>query len=114
MAESIASDFEAGAEEWTFLTVLGKGITFEYVVPSFPVFRAKLKLQWANRKGELEVFDGFAHDCAALVDQPLPAILKIPFNYDYAFTIKVCYNYIQSIYIIYLWPRILPPENWWH
>ena len=54
MAESIASDFEAGDEEWTFLTVLGKGITFEYVVPSFPVFRAnltELKLQCANRKG---------------------------------------------------------------
>ena len=103
MAESVTSDFEAGDEEWTFLTVLGKGITFEYVVPSFPVFRANLtevKLQWANREGELEVFDGFARDCAALVDQTLPAILKIPFNYDYAFTIEVCYNYIQCI--IYL------------
>ena len=58
MAESVTSDFEAGGEEWTFLTVLGKGITFEYVVPSFPVFRANLtevKLQWANREGELEL-----------------------------------------------------------
>ena len=103
MAESVTSDFEAGGEEWTFLTVLGKGITFEYVVPSFPVFRANLtevKLQWANREGELEVFDGFARDCAALVDQTLPAILKIPFNYDYAFTIEVCYNYIQCIILL--------------
>ena len=42
MAESVTSDFEAGDKEWTFLTVLGKGITFEYVVPSFPIFRANL------------------------------------------------------------------------
>ena len=97
MAESVTSDFEAGDEEWTFLTVLGKGITFKYVMPSFPVFRAEVKLQWANHEGELEVFDGFARDCAALVDQTLPAIHKIPFNYDYSFTIEVCYNYIQSI-----------------
>ena len=99
-AESVTSDVEAGDEEWTFLTGLGKGITFEYVVPSFPVFRANLtevKLQWANCEGELEIFDDFARDCAAFVDQTLPAILKIPCNYDYAFTIEVCYNYIQSI-----------------
>ena len=37
-----------------------------------------------------------------LVDQTLPAILKIPFNYDYVFTIEVCYNSMRTIYIIYL------------
>jgi len=74
------------SDVWTFLTILSKGITFEYVVPSFPVIRTKLtevKLQWVNCKGELEVFDGFAHDCTAL-DQALPATLKIPFSYDHA------------------------------
>ena len=50
MAESVTSDFEAGGEEWTFLTVLGKGITFEYVVPSFPVFRANLRGETAMGK----------------------------------------------------------------
>lgn len=94
MAESVTSDFEVEDDVWTFLTVLGKGITFEYVVPSFPVIRANLtevKLQWVNCEGELEIFDGFARDCAAL-DQTLPATLKIPFSYDHAFIIEVCYN----------------------
>ena len=47
IAESVTSDFEAEDEEWTFLAVLGKGITFEYVVPSFPVFRANLTSETA-------------------------------------------------------------------
>ena len=36
------------------ITVLLKGFTINYVVPSFPVFEAKLRL---------EVFDCFGRDC---------------------------------------------------
>ena len=45
------NDHEPESEVWTFLTVLNKGITFEYIVPSFPVIRTNLtevKLQWVN------------------------------------------------------------------
>ena len=44
----------------TFITVLTRGITFEYILPSFPVIRAKLMEKWVNYEGELDVFDGFA------------------------------------------------------
>ena len=67
-------------------------------MPSFPVIRANLtevKLQWVNCEGDVEAFDGFAHDCAAL-DHTLPATLKIPFSYDHAFIIEVCI-YITSV-----------------
>ena len=75
----------------TVLTILDKGITFEYVVPSFPVVRENLtevKLQYEGNGGEPLVFDGFARDCAVL-DHILPANLKIPSSYDHAFIIKV-------------------------
>ena len=58
----------------------------------------------------MEVFDGFARDCVALVDQTLPAILKIPFNYDYAFTIEVCYNNIQSIIYLLSFRQVNLPD----
>ena len=97
MAESTTgSDYEveeSDGDVWTFITVLSKGTTFEYVVPNFPVICAKLtevKLQWVNCGGDLEVFDGFTRDCAAL-DHTLPATLKISFSYDHAFIIEVCY-----------------------
>jgi len=79
------------AVSWTLLTILDKGITFEYVVPSFPIVRENLtevKLQYEGDGGEPLVFDGFARDCAAL-DHPLPASLKIPNSYDHAFLIEV-------------------------
>lgn len=69
MVESVTSNYplsncEVKDDVWTFLTVLGKGIMFEYVIPNLLVIRASLsevKLQWVNCEGEVEVFDGFAH-----------------------------------------------------
>ena len=79
------------AASWTLLTILDKGITFEYVVPSFPVVCKNLtevKLQYEGDGGEPLVLDSFACDCAAL-DHTLPASLKIPDSYNHAFIIKV-------------------------
>ena len=45
------------------ITVLAKGDTFLYTVPSFPVFKATLqqvKLQMEESEGEIKVFNGFA------------------------------------------------------
>ena len=56
-------------EDFVLIAVLAKGDTIEYVVPSFPVFVAKLtkvKLQWDSYDGEVLVFGGFAWSCAAL------------------------------------------------
>ena len=50
-------------EDFVLITILSKGDTIDYVVPSFPVFGAKLtevKLQWDSCEGEVMVFDGFA------------------------------------------------------
>ena len=50
-------------EDFVLLTILAKGDMIEYVVPSVPVFGAKLtevKLQCDSCKGELIVFDWFA------------------------------------------------------
>ena len=73
------------------ITVLAKGHVINYVIPSFPVFETRLvkvKLQWINSCGELEVFDCFARDCAAL-NHALPADLIVPYNCQYAFVIEV-------------------------
>ena len=79
-----------GVEVLTTITVLAKGDTVEYIIPSFPPFGARLtevKLQYESDEG-LMVFDGFAHHCEAL-DHPLPASLCISNNYNSAFIIEV-------------------------
>ena len=73
------------------ITVLAKGNTLLYVVPSFPVFEATLrevKLQWEKPGGIIHVFDAFARQCE-LLDHPLPAVTKIMFSYENAFIIEV-------------------------
>lgn len=73
------------------ITVLAKGNTLSYIVPSFPVFKVALqevKLQWEERGDKTHVFDGFARQCA-LLDHPLPAVAKIMFSYENAFIIEV-------------------------
>jgi len=102
-------------DDFVEVTVLAKGNTIHYVVPSFPVFNAELvevKLQWEEyREGlppELHVFDGFARKCENL-DHPLPAIAYVEFSYDCAFIIHVSiYNnvYVQ-LYIIHIHDIIL-------
>ena len=65
-------------EDFVLITILSKGDMIDYVVPSFPVFGAKLtevKLQWDSYKGEVMVFDGFARSCGAL-DHLLPAFCE--------------------------------------
>ena len=73
----MAEDDDSALEDFILIIVLAKEDTIEYyVVPSFPVFGAKLtevKLQWESCEGEIMVFDGFARSCEAL-EHPLPAI----------------------------------------
>ena len=64
----MAEDDNSVLEDFVLISVLAKTGTFEYVVPSFPVFGAKLteaKLQWKNCE-EVMVFDCFACSCEAL------------------------------------------------
>lgn len=87
----MAEDDDFALKDFVLITVLAKGDTIEYVVPSFPVFGAKLtevKLQWESCEGEIMVFDGFARSCEAL-EHPLPAIMKVLYSYVNAFIIEV-------------------------
>ena len=76
-----------------FLTVLAKGNTFKYIIPSFPAYNAKIvevKLHWEkceDGSSKLRVFDGFAQLCEDL-DHPLPVIMCNKQRNDYAFMIK--------------------------
>ena len=84
-------DVEVEPKIEVVITVLAKGDTFVYTVPSFPVYKPTLqqvKLQLEESSGEVKVFDGFAKQCD-LLDKPLPTVAKIPFSYDNAFLIKV-------------------------
>ena len=74
------------------VTVLAKGDTFLYTVPSFPVFKATLqqiRLQWEETNGDIKVFDGFTKKCDTLDTKSLPSVAKIEFGYENAFTIQV-------------------------
>ena len=65
---------EADSSEYTRITVLAAGGLIHYVIPSFPVFNAKLrevKFQWEDEYGKIHVFDGFARHCN-LLDHQLP------------------------------------------
>ena len=69
--------------------------TIHYTIPSFPVYSTELvevKVQWEDKDGSLLVFDAFARNCD-LLDHQLPAIAEIPFSYDNAFIIEVCYTF---------------------
>ena len=92
MAESVVHKCFDGVEVLTEITVLAKGDTVEYIIPSFPVFGTRLtevKLQYESNEEELMIFDGFARHCEAL-NHPLPASLCISNNYNSAFIIEVC------------------------
>ena len=73
------------------LTILAKGSTFNYIVPSFSVFNAdiiEVKFQWEqvheDESTEMHVFDEFAKSCQDL-DHPLQGIVCNEFSYDCAF-----------------------------
>jgi len=107
MAESVESDSDHSEEctdnlheteefeNFSILTILNKGNTFNYVVPSFPIFNAdivKVKLQWEERcengNSKDHVFDGFTRYSEDL-DHPLPGIVHVEYSYDCAFMIEV-------------------------
>lgn len=92
--DDLMEDADAGAkapeeekEDCTYLAVIGKGKTFSYVVPSFPVYTAELqeaKFQYTNSKGDLQVFDAFARNCV-LMNHPLPALARLQNSYKNIF-----------------------------
>ena len=100
MAESESNDsvgdlHEAEDKNFSILTILDKSTTFNYLVPSFPVFNAdiiEVKLQWEeiceDGSTVLHVFEGFARNSEDL-DHPLPGIVRIEYSYDCAFMIEV-------------------------
>ena len=86
-----ASESTSTDNEYTEVTVLGKGQTFLYIVPSFPVCMVTLqevKLQQDDSQGYVQMFDGFARYCE-LLNLSLPAFARIPFSYENAFIINV-------------------------
>jgi len=48
----------------------------------------EVKLRQDDGQGYVNVFDGFAKHCS-LLDHPLPALARIPFDYNNAFIINV-------------------------
>ena len=91
--ETRETEVEDSLENNSVLTVLSKGDTINYIVPSFPVYSTELvevKVQWEDEDGSLLVFDAFTRKCD-LLDHQLPAIAKILFIYDNAFIIEVRY-----------------------
>ena len=100
--ESAGDNREMEELQYEILTVLAKGNAFKYVIPSFPVYDAKIievKLQWEEKcedgSSKLHVFDGFAQLCEDL-DHPLPGVMCIiKQRYDCAFMIEVSRVNIQ-------------------
>ena len=91
--ETRETKVEDSLENNSVLTVLSKGDTIHYIVPSFPVYSAELveiKVQWEDEDRSLLVFDAFTRKCD-LLNHQLPAIAKILFSYDNAFIIEVRY-----------------------
>ena len=86
------SERNVSDDDYVEVTVLSTGRVLEYVVPSFPVYKATLremKLQWEEADGTIHVFDGFVRECGLIKEWITPAIAKIIFNYDKAFMIEV-------------------------
>ena len=101
------SERDVSDDDYVEVTVLSTGWVLEYVVPSFPVYKATLremKLQWEEADGTIHVFDGFARECGLIKERTTPAIAKIIFNYDKAFMIEVdiITNYVITQYVVYV------------
>ena len=89
--ESGDADREPTEDDFVFVTFLGLGRVFNYVIPSFPVFKTTLqevKLQFEEPDGTVHVFDGFAK-CGMIDERNLPSLAKINFSFDNAFIIEV-------------------------
>ena len=57
--ESKCEDCRKGIERHTFVHIVEIGIVVDHVVPSFPMFKAKLKHVKYTLDDEATVFDGF-------------------------------------------------------
>ena len=92
MADTPEDTRNVSDEEYVEVTVLSTGGILEYIIPSFPIYKATLqevKLQWEEADGTIHVFDGFAKECELLDKRTTPAMARIMFNYDSAFIIEV-------------------------
>ena len=75
----------------TIITVLSNGNAISYVIPSFPVYCAKLvevKIQYYNEDRNLKICNAFAKDCEDM-NHPLPAFAKVNYGYENAFVVEV-------------------------
>ena len=101
--ESRVEDREPKEDDFVLVTVLGIGRIFNYVIPSFPIFKTTLqevKLQFEEPDGTVQVFNGFAK-CGMLDERSLPALAKINFSFDNTFIIEV-YEVHVGINNVYL------------
>ena len=87
----VASETNNAEDSCAIVTVLSKGNLIDYVIPSFPVYCAKLvevKIQYQNENGHLTISDAFAKDCEEM-NHSLPAFAKINYGYENACVIEV-------------------------
>ena len=99
--EEISPTYSIETPEFCLITVLEKGKSFPYTIPSFPVFTVMLreaKLQW-EEDGTVEYFDGFIRECG-LLEHPLPAVAKVYYGYKNAFPVEVLCASIMSLIVI--------------
>ena len=98
--DTCETDDKDNVKDFIEVTVLLTGRTFEYRVPSFPVYKATLreiKLQWEDVETDtIHVFDAFAKECGLLDEHTTPAVTKIMFSYDNAFIIEVLITILLS------------------
>ena len=76
-------------DEGTEVSILSKGSTICYAVPSFPVYSAKLvdiKVELIEPDGSVHVFDAFARKCDHLIHN-LPALALLTYSSKDAFMI---------------------------
>ena len=92
--------------EHVYVEILSKENLYQYVVPSFPVFKAQLrevKCRWDDLDDldeMVHVFNGFARDIDLLKNHPLPAVAKLPVCHDNAFLIEVSDAFVYYTTII--------------
>lgn len=106
MAEGDRNEHPAPIQ-FTELAVLQKGKSLPYTVPSFPVFTAMLrevKLQIEDDEGDVQVFDAFMRECE-LLDEPLPAIARVPDGYKNAFLVEVREQHHYLLVIVLLFTQ---------
>lgn len=90
----MAENLDPHVQDFSMLTVLKKGRSISYIVPSFPVVTVLLcevTMQWEDE----EVFDGFMRECE-LLEHPLPAIARVINGFKNAFYVEVIISNFTS------------------